>query len=284
MKRAVITSLFYVCMGFCLVAQGQPILNDTTNAGYKLVWSDEFNKDGSPDPQNWKFENGFVRNHELQWYQPQNATCHNGFLIIEARRVHLPNPDYVPNSSNWKTNREFIAYTSSSMNTKGLRQWKYGRMIMRGRINTSAGLWPAFWTLGVQGQWPSNGEIDIMEYYRNKLLANIACGTSMPFKAKWYSESKAIDSFNDPDWSRKFHVWRMDWNETAISLYVDNLLMNQVELKDLINQDSSHINPFKQPHYLLLNLAVGGDNGGDPVAAKFPMRFEIDYVRVYQKQ
>jgi hypothetical protein len=35
--------------------------------GLMLVWNDEFNTDGKPDPVSWRYEKGFVRNHELQW-------------------------------------------------------------------------------------------------------------------------------------------------------------------------------------------------------------------------
>lgn len=104
-----------------------------------------------------------------------------GFLIIEGRKEQKPNPNYNMGSSDWEKNRENIEYTASSINTSGKHTWKYGRFVMRGRIDISAGLWPAWWTLGVAGQWPSNGEIDIMEYYKNKLLANIACGTCFSF-------------------------------------------------------------------------------------------------------
>ena len=252
--------------------------------GWKLVWADEFDTDGVPNPENWKVETGFVRNNELQWYQPDNARCNGGFLIIEGRREHKPNPNYQPASSSWKTNRPAIDYTSSSLHTNGLHSWQYGRFEMRGRIDTSPGMWPAFWTLGTKGEWPANGEIDIMEYYRNMLLANVAWGTDKQYKAEWRSTKKPMDSFNDPDWSKKFHVWRMDWDETAIRLYVDDALLNSVPLSETINKDGTGINPFRRPHYVLLNLAIGGDNGGDPSASTFPGRYEVDYVRVYQKQ
>lgn len=274
--------VFCFIIAMCQPVRSQSRLPDTTG-GYRLVWFDEFNKDGPPDTSNWKYEHGFVRNHELQWYQPQNAFCRNGLLTIEARREHLPNPNYVPQSANWKSNRQFIEYTSASMNTRGLHNWQYGRMVMRARIPVDSGLWPAFWTLGVSKPWPSNGEIDIMEYYRNYLLANIACGTATPSKAKWYSTKTPLNTFN-ADWSKSFHTWRMDWDKDAISLYVDDQLLNRVELRDLINQDGSNFNAFMQPHYLLINMAVGGDNGGDPSSTAFPRRYEIDYVRVYQKE
>jgi beta-glucanase (GH16 family) len=256
--------------------------NDTLNE-YQLVWADEFLVDGTPDTKNWKFEQGFVRNNELQWYQPQNACVNNGLLIIEARKEHLPNPIYKPDGTNWKNKRAFAAYTSASLNTAGLQSWKYGRFVMRAKIDIENGLWPAFWTLGTKGQWPSNGEIDIMEYYRGKLLANIACGTNVPYQAKWFSKFKNIKDFNAADWSAQFHIWRMDWDEKEINLYVDDELLNHVELSQLDNRDGTGVNPFTQPHYILLNLAIGGDNGGDPSLTVFPKRFEIDYVRVYQK-
>lgn len=248
---------------------------------YKLVWADEFNNDGPPNPNNWTFEQGFVRNQELQWYQPQNAWCEKGFLIIEARREQKPNPSYVAGSNDWRKNRPTIDYTSSCLITKDLQSWQYGRFEMRGRINTDNGLWPAWWTLGLSGKWPANGEIDMMEYYRNKLLANIAClGPTQ--KAEWYSTTRPVDSLGGKAWASQFHVWRMDWDEQSIALYVDDVLLNKVDMQRLENKDGTHFNPFQQPHYMLLNLAIGGANGGDPSATAFPNRFEVDYVRVYQ--
>ncbi len=76
----------------------------------------------------------------------------------------------------------------------------------------------------------------------------------------------------------------MDWDENEIALYLDDQLLNKVVLNKLVNKDGSGVNPFKQPHYMLLNLAMGGMNGGDLTNTKFPNRFEVDYVRVYQKK
>jgi len=64
---------------------------------WKLVWADEFNEEGRPDSRNWNYETGFVRNRELQWYQPDNVRCEKGLLIIEARRERKPNPNHDPN-------------------------------------------------------------------------------------------------------------------------------------------------------------------------------------------
>ena len=253
--------------------------------GYNLVWNDEFNNIGKPDSSNWIYEKGFLRNQELQWYQEENANCANGLLIIEGRREQIKNLNYVAGSTNWKTVREFAEYTSASIQTKGQKQWQFGRFEIRARIDTTCGAWPAIWTLGISKGWPSNGEIDIMEFYRVKgvptILANFAWGTNQRNVAKWDDLKKPLADFiaNDQSWTKKFHVWRMDWNKDSISLFLDDQLLNSVLLSQTINPDG--FNPFLQPHYLLLNLAIGG-NGGDPSKTRFPIKYEVDYVRVYQ--
>lgn len=276
------TEVSFAQKSLAQISGNQEAATAYSKEGYKLVWADEFNKDGRPDSANWKFENGFVRNEELQWYQQDNAWCENGLLIIEGRKAQKPNPRFKEGSSDWRRKAKNIHYTSSSINTLGKHSWQYGRFEMRGKINISEGLWPAWWTLGVKGEWPSNGEIDIMEFYRGQLLANIATGTGQRFKANWFTTIKLINELGGKEWANQFHVWRMDWNEEEIALYVDNLLLNKVKMNRLYNKGGKNINPFKQPHYMLLNLAIGGQNGGDPSSTTFPARFEIDYVRVYQ--
>lgn len=252
-------------------------------AEYELVWSDEFEEDGRPDPANWTYERGFVRNRELQWYQPDNAWCEDGLLIIEARRERVPNPRHDPEGRDWRSRRGHAEYSSASVTTRGVHAWQYGRFEIRARIDTRRGLWPAFWTLGVDGRWPATGEVDIMEYYRGMLLANVAWASAEPGRALWDDTRKPITELGDADWSEQFHVWRMDWNEDEIRLYVDDILLNVVDLDETLNEDGSARNPLRQPHYLILNLAVGGTNGGDPAATGFPARYEIDYVRVYRE-
>ena len=265
-------------------AYSQSVRSDDTSTAdstYRLVWQDEFEENGKPRASHWNYEEGFVRNQEDQWYQPENAICQDGFLIIEAKKERRANPNYQPGSNNWKENREFAEYTSSSLCTRGLHSWQYGRFEMRAKIDTSPGLWPAFWTLGEEGAWPACGEIDIMEYYRGMLLANAAWAGSGD-ETVWDDVRKEIENFNDPNWANKFHVWRMDWNEQAIKLYVDDQLLNTIAVKKTINQRGNIKNPMKQPHYLIINLAVGGTNGGAPSLTEFPRKYIIDYVRVYQ--
>src|ERR1035437_761319 len=286
------TTLLFLFMVICQTsfAQGlNPLTPDPGSAaeipGMKLVWDEEFNSKGRPNPDYWDFEKGFVRNEELQWYQENNAMCNNGVLIIEGRREEISNPNYQIDSHHWKTNREFAHYTSSSINTRGLKQWLYGRFEVRARIDTAMGAWPAIWTLGISNRWPSNGEVDMMEFYRVSnvptILANVANGTSQPNVAKWHSEKIPLSQFTACDslWVKKFHIWRMDWTKESIKLYLDEVLLNTTLLSETINPDGS--NPFTNPQYILLNLALGG-NGGDPEKTIFPVKYEIDYVRVYQ--
>jgi beta-glucanase (GH16 family) len=269
---------------FSCATKAQPSVDTSPGSdGYKLVWADEFNIDGPLDTAKWKYEKGFVRNQELQWYQPENANCKNGFLIIEANRTSSPNPKFIPGSSDWRRSRPFIEYTSACAITKGIQSWQYGRFEINARIDISEGMWPAWWTLGVDKRWPANGEIDIMEYYNGKLLANIAC-LGADGKPQWFSNTFPVDSLGGKGWSEKFHTWRMDWTDEFIALYLDDQLLNKVNIKSLENKNNSGFNPFRQPHYMLLNLAVGGMNGGDPKLTSFPRKFEIDYVRVYQLQ
>lgn len=266
----------------CALKKEQDSSGQYSAEGYKLIWHDEFDKAGPPDPENWNYEHGFVRNEELQWYQKENAFCADGMLILEARKERKANPLFVAGSKDWRKSRENIEYTSACLITRNLREFQYGRFEMRGRINISAGLWPAFWTLGVKGNWPANGEIDIMEYYKGNLLANIA-SAGEGGKPKWFSNTRSVDSLGAEKWASRFHVWRMDWDENSISLFVDGMLLNKTMLSQLTNAGGSSFHPFKQKHYILFDLAMGGMNGGELGDTKFPNRMEIDYVRVYQK-
>ena len=255
-------------------------------AGMKLVFNEEFNYCGRPDSTVWSSETGFKRNEELQWYKSENASCKNGCLVIEGKRESFPNPNYVADSKSWYKNRKDVHYTSASINTAEKKSWLFGRFEVRARIDTTMGSWPAIWTLGVSKEWPSCGEVDMLEFYRPNgvpsILANVASGTNVRYKGKWNSVKKTLTSLmaKDQKWPKKFHVWRMDWSKDAIKLYVDGELLNTTLLSETLNADGT--NPFLQPHYLLLNLALGA-NGGDPDRSPFPIIFEVDYVRIYQR-
>ena len=254
-------------------------------SGYKLVWQDEFDSGEEPNPEFWSDEYGFVRNSELQWYQEDNTLVNNGLLSITGRQEEVKNPQYDSASDSWKKNRKVAEYTSSSINTRGKFDFKYGILEVRAKIDTSSGMWPAIWTLGVDRDWPSNGEIDMMEYYqidgKPHILANAAWGDNWQ-NVSWDSTQIPFTEFlkKDAQWSKKFHIWKMEWTPQFIKLYLDDALLNEIDLAKTQNPDG--FNGFHQRHYMLLNLAIGS-NGGDPSQTPFPKNYQVDYVRVFQK-
>ena len=295
LKRGIFTSFgrqlsFILCfpiLGVCSNVIAEPAVEAMGNAdSWRQVWSDEFCVDGRPNPEHWVYEHGFVRNEELQWYQPDNAFCKDGLLIIEARREQVVNPRYIEGSDDWTRHRQHAEYTSACLKTRGRHSWTYGRIDVRARIDVRLGSWPAIWTLGDKKRWPDCGEVDIMEHYQYEgcghVLANAAYATEKPYDPNWIMGRVPLEEFtrDNPRWADEFHVWRMDWDERSIKLFLDDRLMNEIDLSKTVNPDG--FNPFHQSHYLLLNLAIGS-NGGDPSETQFPCRFEVDYVRVYQR-
>lgn len=255
--------------------------NDTSKdiKSFNLVWSDEFNTEGLPDSTKWRYESGFVRNEENQWYQKENAVCSNGNLIITGKKERRNNPNFIAGSTDWKTNRAFIDYTSASIVMKKEHSFKYGKMEVRAKIVAQTGLWPAIWTLGTSGEWPSNGEVDVMEYYDNKILANFAYANVKRYQAIWDGASKPMSAF-DPNWANSYHIWTLDWTENKMEILLDGISMNTIDMKTSINKSDGK-NPFQQAHYLLLNLALGGKNGGSLTNTTFPSQYLVDYVRIY---
>ena len=253
-------------------------------AGYALVFHDEFDKPGRPDSAVWTYEHGYVRNHEAQYYREENAWVEDGCLVIETRKDDAGYP-----------------YTSASVRSRGDASampptaWTYGRIEVRAKIPAHVGCWPAIWTLGTHGEWPYCGEVDLMEYYlRNgeeTLLANVGWGSGRRYVCRWNSQTRPLSQFleRDASWRETFHLWRMDWDATAIRLYLDGELLNETLLDTTINPRSRQwphdgLSPFRdRAQYLLLNLALGGDNGGPLTNTPFPCRYLIDYVRVFQK-
>ena len=258
-------------------------------AGMKLAWSDEFNVDGRPDPANWTYETGYVRNHEAQWYRPESAEVRDGCLVITAEHhaQPLPNPRGAGGWFGFGGDNRPIEYTSACLITKGLHSFQYGRIEARIKAPLMEGSWPAFWTLGVSESWPSCGEIDIFEYYKELVLANFCWSSG---KGQWTPEWSTVRiplgdyRKGDPEWADKFHVYAMDWDENRIVLSVDGRAVNDSSIAEVKNaRFRSVANPFHQPHYLLVNLALGGDSGGDVTKVPFPVHMYVDYVRVYQK-
>src|SRR5688572_1380176 len=252
---------------------------------WEVVWRDEFGAPGLPDPQKWTYESGFVRNQELQYYtsRQENARVANGRLIIEARKERHANARYDPKSRDKRRSAEYADYTSASVTTQGKAEWKYGRIEVRAKLPQGRGVWPAIWMLGVNRSevgWPRCGEIDIMEYVGfepDTIHVNIHTGKYNHVRGTGKgSQTRTEAPF------KSFHVYAIEWDPDRIAFFLDDKKFFTYEKEAGAGKD---VWPFDEPFYLILNLAIGGSWGGRQGIdeAIFPQRYEIDYVRIYQK-
>lgn len=269
--------------GYLLAAMVAPAIETATDTqGWRLDFADEFNTDGRPDPAKWDYENGFVRNKELQWYQPENAIVTDGLLVIKARHEVRPNSRHKPESSDWRDQRPEITVTSACLISKNCFTFTYGRAEARIRIDARPGSWPAFWTLSDNaGRFEASdfGEVDIMEYYQDTILANVFHRHGG--KIRGPAVKRPLAKFGGEAWAKEFHVYTMDWDAERITISIDGEVLNTFRVSD--DDEPGQQNGFRMPHYLLLNQAIGGTMGGDSTHTEFPVRLEVDWVRVYQK-
>lgn len=244
-------------------------------AGYKLVWSDEFDRDGLPDPSKWAYDTNRNKdgwhNNEKQYYAAQrleNTRVSSGKLIIQARKETLTSAaDYGGQ-----------AYTSGRLHTRGKQDWTYGFMEVRAKLPCGLGTWPAIWMLGSKGAWPADGEIDIMEHVGKKkgeVLGTVHTGA---YNHRIGTHKGAATTVADA--CDAFHNYQLTWDADRIAVGVDNkIFFTFANSKDGDNAKW----PFSNPQYLILNVAVGGDLGGPVDDAIFPVQMEVDYVRMYQR-
>ena len=241
----------------------------------KLVWADEFNTDGMINTDNWTYEKGFVRNQEIQYYtenRPENCRIQGGELIITGRKE---------STSFGSTEYSDGTYTSASIITNKKYSWQYGRFEIRAKVPAGKGPWPAFWAKGDSqntGQgWPRCGEIDIMEYAAKDpvMIQNMIYGES---SSNYKQETKRIYK----DYSDKFYVYSLDWNENRLVFSIDNIVTHIVDISNISP------NPFRQKFSILLNLALGASTertlGGKLDPSCLPVEYRVDYVRIYQEK
>lgn len=245
---------------------------DKSSANWKLVWSDEFSYNGLPDPAKWGYDAGGSGwgNNELQYYtkaDSNNAVVHNGSLIITAKRSSKENKNY----------------TSARLVTKTKGDWTYGKIEVSAKLPPGRGLWPAIWMLPTDwayGGWPKSGEIDIMEHVGfNKGSVFSSIHTESFNSLSGTQKTKAI-KINDP--YNSFHVYAIEWDQQKVNFLLDDSLAFSY-----VNSGNGHKEwPFDKRFHLLLNIAVGGNWGGQQGVDDtiFPATMLIDYVRVYQKK
>ena len=232
--------------------------------GWKLVWSDEFNQlNPRPDPAKWDYEVGHVRNHELQYYtrdRRENARIENGNLVIETRKEPFAGSNI----------------TSASLITFHKESWQYGLIEVRAKLPKGLGTWPAIWMLGAnrdQVGYPKCGEIDIMEALGWD--PNVIYGTiHRPGRNKG-STTRVADPYNT------FHVYGLEWSKDKMDFSVDG----HVYFSYPIVNGTPDAEIFRKPFYLIINDAFGGGWGGQKGVDEkvLPVKYWIDYVRVYQR-
>jgi beta-glucanase (GH16 family) len=240
-------------------------------AGYTLVWSDEFDVDGLPDPGRWAYDTDRNRegwyNGELQYYsgpRAENAVVQAGTLRITARLESLTSaPD-------WGGQR----YTSTRLFTRGVADWTYGHFVIRARLPCGQGTWPAIWTLGSDGVWPDDGEIDIMEHVGSN--PNRVFGTVHTLVSGGPGTGSAVQV---PDACAGFQNYELTWTPDEIAIGLNG----SVYYRYANPGQGKPTWPFNRPQYLLLNIAIGGVLGGTVDDRIFPRTLEVDYVRVYQR-
>jgi beta-glucanase (GH16 family) len=239
-------------------------------AGRHLVWADEFDQPGPPDPTRWSYDVGGRGwgNDELEFYtrdRSENARVEDGHLIIEARRER------------WQGS----GYTSARLVTKGKGDWTYGRVEVRARLPKGRGSWPAIWMLATTKgplRWPDAGEIDIMEHVG--FDPGVIHGSVHTKRYNHVIGTQKTATTRVPDASDAFHVYALEWDREHVRLFVDDR-----EYFSFANEHTGRdVWPFDAPFHLILNIAVGGTWGGQHGVDEdaFPMRMEVDYVRVYQ--
>jgi beta-glucanase (GH16 family) len=236
--------------------------SQSKNPDWKMVWSDEFNNPGLPDSTNWGNEVGFIRNHELQYYTSRridNSIIHDGNLLIIGKKEPY----------------DSAGYTSASLTTDGKHSWTYGKIEARMKLPKGQGMWPAFWMLGQNIHkvgWPRCGEIDIMEHINAE---DILYGT-----LHWHNDRHVSSGNKIPCTMEQFHNYSVVWDNDSIKWFLDGSRYHGVCIKDSINSTSE----LHKPHYIILNLAIGGDWPKNPdETTQFPDTVFVDYVRVWQK-
>ncbi len=232
------------------------------NKDYKLVFYENFD-----NLDNWNFDIGsglknLWGNHEKEFYTNKNDNIYikDNKLYIVAKKEKF----------------EDCHYTSSRINTKDKKYFKYGYIEINAKLPTGTGSWPALWMMGQNDSWPVGGEIDIMEHIGiNQNMIYHTIHSKNHICKPYFSYKEKIN-----DVSNNFHRYGLLWEKNSIEFLVDDISYGKI-----INQNYTKKEdwPFNDYFYFIINLAVGGDFAGKIVDEDLPFVFVIDYVKVYQK-
>ncbi len=273
---------------------GEPILSAVVvreqaprSDEWELVWGDEFDYEGKPDPAKWSYniwKPGKV-NLEDQYYtdREKNVRVEDGMLVIEA---HLE--DY-----------EGAKYTSGRIHTEGKADFLYGRFDIRAKVPRGQGTWPAVWMLPTdpfryattceagadwQGSstcdaWPNSGEIDILEHVGYQM--GHVHGTVHNRAYYWVNWEQRKGRLLDYDVDQEFHVYSIEWSADRIDMFVDDVLYFTY-----MNEGTGwEAWPYDHAYNLIINIAMGGawgSAGGPTDDSALPQKLLVDWVRIYQ--
>ena len=251
---------------------------------WQLIWEDDFNGN-SLDQSKWIHDIGTGSqygmwgwgNGELQYYQPQNTILSNGIAKIEVKEE----PNGIVDS--WGASSYF---SSSKITTKGIFDFRYGKVEARIKTIDGQGFWPAFWMLPTGGSWPCDGEIDIMEQWGNNYLTNSTTGAAHIGTCPYSQSTHFYESFSSyissGSYADDFHTYSVIWKEDTITWYVDETELFSLNPSSYWSIPSQSAWPFNANEwYLMINLAI--TQAGPNSNTVFPNQMEIDYVRVYQE-
>lgn len=239
--------------------------------GYRLVFSDEFNQ-YSLDSSKWN--SGYrwgheVINNEEQYYVDRINNPDFGHSPFEFDGNHMTinatrTPDHLRSSANGKS------YLSGALTTYNKFTMKYGYVEMRAKFPKGKGIWPALWLLH-QNESDRTPEIDIVEFIGDDPY-NVY--HTFHWVENWSNRRSPYMVASGPDYSQDFHTYAVKWEPGKITWYIDGQERNSF----------SNGNVSWENMYILVNLAVGGSWPGSPDGnTQFPARYQIDYIRAYQK-
>lgn len=262
----------FVMFGCVKEKEGESIGKKPGTGNYELVWSDEFDYTGLPDSRKWGYDtDGNATgwgNNELQYYtnaRLKNAEVKDGFLYINAIKEDF----------------EGKKYTSARLVTRTKGDWLYGKVEVRAKLPNGTGMWPAIWMLPTDwayGNWPASGEIDIMENVGYDPYKIVASAHTQSYNHVQGTQKNSTITI--PDCYTEFHNYILEWDASEYRVYVDSSLYFTFK-----NEGSGFkVWPFDKRFHLLLNVAVGGNWGGQKGVddSIFPRSMIVDYVRVYQ--